>query len=68
MQQDEETSIKTDNLQITKQDSLPKDQAKTKMLLAGIPEHLINNQLLAEAIKILPPHYNFEIYKTLHRI
>lgn len=36
-----------------------KDPAKTKMLLAGIPAHLVDNQLLAEAIKILPPHYNF---------
>jgi hypothetical protein len=38
------------------------------MLLAGIPAHLVDNPLLADAIRILPPHYNFEIYKTLHRI
>ena len=37
-------------------------------MIAGIPEHISNNVLLNEAIKILPSHYNFEIYKTLYRI
>jgi hypothetical protein len=46
----------------------PKIESKKKMLIAGIPEHIINNSLLSDAIKILPAHYNFEIYKTLLRI
>jgi 2-(3-amino-3-carboxypropyl)histidine synthase len=37
-------------------------------MIAGIPEHITNNELLIEAVKILPSHYNFEIYKTLYRI
>jgi 2-(3-amino-3-carboxypropyl)histidine synthase len=41
---------------------------KKKMLISGIPEHIVNNPLLNDAIKILPAHYNFEIYKTLYRI
>lgn len=42
--------------------------ARKKVLLSGIPEHILNNKLLADAIAILPPHYNFEIHKTLFRI
>lgn len=41
---------------------------RKKVLLSGIPEHIINNKLLADAIAVLPPHYNFEIHKTLLRI
>ena len=33
-----------------------------------IPESITNNKLLNEAIKLLPKNYNFEIYKTIHRI
>ena len=33
-----------------------------------IPESITNNKLLNEAIKLLPMNYNFEIYKTIHRI
>jgi 2-(3-amino-3-carboxypropyl)histidine synthase len=45
-----------------------KIEGKKKMLIAGIPEHILNNSQLNDAIKILPAHYNFEIYKTLLRI
>lgn len=37
-------------------------------MISGIPEHITSNPILNDAIKILPPHYNFEIYKTLYRI
>lgn len=43
-------------------------EEKGKTMVGGVPEHITGNQLLAEAIEILPPHYNFEIHKTLHRI
>jgi 2-(3-amino-3-carboxypropyl)histidine synthase len=43
-------------------------EAPKKVQIAGVPEHISDNQLLADAISILPAHYNFEIYKTLHRI
>jgi hypothetical protein len=33
--------------------------SRKKVLLSGIPEHILNNKLLADAIAILPPHYNF---------
>lgn len=46
--------------------TIKEEQKKT--LLVGVPEHIANNKLLADAISILPPHYNFEIYKTLQRI
>jgi len=33
--------------------------ARKKLLLSGIPEHILNNKLLADAIAILPANYNF---------
>jgi len=48
--------------------------ANPKKIVAGrppanqIPEDLLNNQKLKDAISQLPSNYNFEIYKTIHRI
>ena len=33
-----------------------------------IPEEVLNNSSLNEAIKILPTNYNFEIHKTVWRV
>jgi len=41
---------------------IPKPQEKKapkKILIAGIPEHISDNQMLADAISVLPSHYNF---------
>jgi hypothetical protein len=34
-------------------------ESPKKILIAGIPEHISDNRMLADAISILPPHYNF---------
>lgn len=36
--------------------------------ISQIPDELLNDPNLKEAISQLPPNYNFEIYKTIHRI
>ncbi|EGR32812.1 hypothetical protein IMG5_070110 [Ichthyophthirius multifiliis] len=47
-----------------------KNQIKTRKLIhfQKIPDEILNNQFLNEAIKILPSHYNFEIHKSIWRI
>jgi 2-(3-amino-3-carboxypropyl)histidine synthase len=47
---------------------LNQDEIKKRMIISGVPEKYFNNSQLNQAIAILPSHYNFEIYKTLHRI
>lgn len=37
-------------------------------LMNQIPEEILNNDQLNEAIKLLPSNYNFEIHKTVHNI
>ncbi|KAL4435678.1 hypothetical protein ABPG74_018229 [Tetrahymena malaccensis] len=39
-----------------------------KRFINQIPPEILDNQLLNEAIKILPSHYNFEIHKSVWRI
>lgn len=36
--------------------------------LNAVPEHILQNSTLNEAIKILPTNYNFEIHKTIWKI
>ena len=36
-----------------------KEQQPNKIIINGIPEHITHNQILANAIAILPSHYNF---------
>lgn len=42
--------------------------ANTRRIVQQIPEEIINNPELQEAVKQLPPNYNFEIFKTVWRI
>ncbi|KAF2862582.1 hypothetical protein K470DRAFT_255875 [Piedraia hortae CBS 480.64] len=41
---------------------------RTPRLLNTVPEEIRNNDAINEAIALLPPNYNFEIHKTIHRI
>lgn len=34
----------------------------------AIPDEILHNESLNAAIEKLPPNYNFEIHKTIHRI
>lgn len=34
----------------------------------AIPDEILNNESLNQAIAKLPTNYNFEIHKTIHRI
>ena len=34
----------------------------------AIPDEILNNELLIQAISVLPSNYNFEIFKTIHTI
>ena len=39
-----------------------------KSRINQIPTEILENELLNEVIKVLPPNYNFEIHKTIWRI
>lgn len=43
-------------------------QKKASKIISGVPEEYYQNELLNEAIALLPAHYNFEIQKTIYRI
>ncbi|KNE65319.1 diphthamide biosynthesis enzyme Dph1/Dph2 domain-containing protein [Allomyces macrogynus ATCC 38327] len=45
-----------------------KPSAAPKVKLNAIPDEILNNAVLNEAIKALPANYNFEIHKTVHQI
>ncbi|KAJ3375517.1 Diphthamide biosynthesis protein 1 [Allomyces arbusculus] len=45
-----------------------KPSAAPKVKLNAIPDEILNNPVLNEAIEALPPNYNFEIHKTVHQI
>lgn len=43
-------------------------QRRTIRVLNNIPDAILNDQDINEAIALLPPNYNFEIHKCIHRI
>ena len=45
-----------------------KNMKRTVIRRNVIPDEILNNASLNEAISRLPANYNFEIYKTIHRI
>ena len=46
----------------------PSKQTGQQLVSRGIPDLILNNAQLNEAISYLPTNYSFEIHKTIHHI
>ncbi|KMT13354.1 hypothetical protein BVRB_4g084450 [Beta vulgaris subsp. vulgaris] len=67
MEKNPETPSPPPSSTITTTTTTPKAQPK-RFIRNQIPASILNNPSLNAAISLLPPNYNFEIHKSIHRI
>ncbi|CAH3109112.1 unnamed protein product [Porites lobata] len=60
--------VGTKSLVGKKSDTLAEVGTNIKRVVRQIPEEILNNADLQDAIRQLPPNYNFEIFKTVWRV
>lgn len=63
-------TLSTDNTTTLEETSalIARPQRRTPRILNQIPNHILHDRAINDAIALLPSNYNFEIHKTIHRI